>query len=425
MPVPSLASTLLNISIRALDLLLLLGLWVAVLAHPYVELGLSLELPLPGGGIWAADAPIADLAALLLLPIVIGRFLLARISGASWPPPPPGALGWGLFLMVALTSLSNHPDPTEGLHELLRKPLFAWLAYGLGFAWVVYAAGPGDRVRRAALTGISIGALISLGTSIARFDDGEGLWYQSLDGLTPNHKTIAVCLAGWMPLLLHWSRGSRPAGAIAMLTMAAVLASASKTAILGVGFSLALVFPLGRPLAWRPRLIVPMLILGVALAYYAPVLLGSRTMLDAARSRHSLNERAFMMAQAHPLIGAGIGMSTRVEMVTSPHFRINGVEAHGAVQKVLGETGLLGLGGLLLFVGGAGGRLHRRWKQQQAANPQTPGAALPAYACLATFVVLHGQLLLSTELFNATHWLPLATAWGLAWARPAEPRCAS
>jgi len=430
-PAPPATTSPPPLAIRGIDLLLHLGLWVAVLSHPYVELGLAVDLPLPGGRTWHADAPLVDLAALVLLPLVLARSLLQRgRADVATPPPLIGAPGWGLLLLAALVSLTNHPEPTAGLHELARKPLFAWLAYGLGLAWVVQALGPGDRVRRAALAGIGLAALVSLATSVGRFVAGDGLWFHSLDGLTPNHKTIAVCLAGWTPLLLHWARGPRwgptersPTGlarAVTALSLAAVLASASKTAILGVGLSLALALPLARPLAWRPRLIAPALILGLALAYYAPVLLGSRTMLDAARSRHSLNERALTMAKAHPLVGAGIGMSTRVEMVTSPHFRINGVEAHGALQKVAGETGLLGLGGLLLFVAGAGRALRGRWSASQDKTGPAAPIDLPTYACLATFVVLHGQLLLSTELFNATHWLPLATCWGLAWTRTEE-----
>ena len=240
-------------------------------------------------------------------------------------------------------------------------------------------------------------------------------------GLTPNHKTLAVCLAGWLPLVLgvaldsQRTTGARTAARLlAALSGLAILVSASKTAWLGSGLALALFFPARRPLALRPRLLIPALVLGVALAYYAPVLVHSRTMLDAARARHSLDLRAWRMFAAHPLLGSGSGMSTVYEMVDFPHYRINGVDAHGAIQKVAGETGLLGLLGLGLFTAGVGQSLRRAWRRQAAQRPAVPATRLPAWSALATFIVLMSLLLLSTELFTPTHWVPLATAWALA-----------
>lgn len=420
-----------TVLIQVVDGLMLFGLFLALLGHPYVDLDLAFDIPIGGDAVWQADAPITDVVALLMLPVVLLR---ARLAGGQGPrrPPLPGALGWGVLLLAALASLGNHPEPLSGLHEVVRRPLFAYVAYGVGFAWAVSLLGDSRWLRPAVLTALGVSAVVSLVTSAARLGSGDGLWFHPLSGLTPNHKTIAVCLAGWTPLLLNWARGERPSAArlVAGLVGLAVLASASKTAVLGVGLAGALAWPVARPLAWRPVLFGALVAAGVALAYYSPLLLSSRTMLDAARSRHSLNERAWLMTRTYPLRGAGFGMSTRTEMVTFPHYRINGVDAHGAIQKVAGETGALGLAGLGLFVTGSALGLRRRWQEQQADSAVAGTAAqastrLPAYACFSTFIVLHGQLMLSTELFNATHWVPLATCWGLAWTSATRDRCAS
>ena len=143
------------------------------------------------------------------------------------------------------------------------------------------------------------------------------------------------------------------------------------------------------------------------MAVYAPVLLQSKTMLDAARSRHSLNKRAWSMV-VDRLLGQGPETSVLLERVTFPDYRINGVDAHGAIQKVASETGILGLGAWGAFTVGTGLALRRRWRAAGGAFTGMPEATT------ATFCTLHANLLLSTETFSPTHWGPLALAWGLS-----------
>ncbi|MFT4976979.1 MAG: O-antigen ligase [Myxococcota bacterium] len=153
---------------------------------------------------------------------------------------------------------------------------------------------------------------------------------------------------------------------------------------------------------------LPAATLGVALAYYAPLLLESRAMLDAARSRHSLNRRAVMMVQQHPLLGSGAGTHTVIEQSTFPDYRVNGVDAHGVVQKIGGELGLLGLIGYGWFTLSVAGALRRRF---EADGRRLDGLS---YGAAAMWGVSTAGLLLSTETFSQTWWAPLAVSWGLA-----------
>jgi O-antigen ligase len=139
-------------------------------------------------------------------------------------------------------------------------------------------------------------------------------------------------------------------------------------------------------------------------AYYSPLFMQSNAMLDAARSRHSLNERALEMFASNPLLGAGSGMGPHYEQVTWPHYRVNGVDTHGVIQKIASETGLLGLAGYGLFMSSTGVVLLRRRRRQSDAISQ---------AALCTWATLHTNLLLSTEVLSPTHWLPFAVAWGM------------
>ena len=367
---------------------------------------IDLELVLPVDG-WTFNAPIADWAAVLLLPIAAVGWLRGERA------PLPGWAGYGLMLLAAALSVQVAISPEDSFHHLIRKPLFFYLAYGVGLVWVV------RRVRAEILWGALIAwalstASLSLLTSISRIGAGDALWFADIAGLTPNHKTLAVGLSTALPLLIG-RYGSAPRRILAFsigLSLAAILLSASKTAWIIAVFSVAFFLPRSRPIACRPHLVLPALILALALAYYAPILLGSKTMLDAARSRHSLNERAWMMFTAHPLVGSGTGMNVLVEQVTFPHYRVNGVDAHGVIQKVGSETGLLGLAGYGWFSLASLLAIRRRWTEDGGEYGGEYGGR--RYGALGCVAALQVSLLLSTETFSQTWWIPFAVAWGQA-----------
>lgn len=370
---------------------------VILLSQSYIDL----ELVVPLGRTF--NAPVADWAALLLLPLAAAGWLRRDRT------PLPGAAGYALMLLAALLSVRVAISPADALYHLLRKPLFFYVAYGFGLVWLVRRTSP--RVLWGAMIAWALStAGLSLLTSVSRILAGDALWFASISGLTPNHKTLAVGLSTALPLLIG-RRGSAPGRPIDLavaLSLAAIGLSASKTAWIIAAFSVAWFLPRSRPLSTRPRLILPALVLAVALAYYAPVLLGSRAMLDAARSRHSLNERAWSMFSAHPLIGSGTGMNVLVEQVTFPHYRVNGVDAHGVIQKVGSETGLLGLIGYGWFSLSCLGAARRRWQED---GGDFSGTGYGAVGCIAALQV---SLLLSTETFSQTWWIPFAVSWGQA-----------
>jgi O-antigen ligase len=401
----------------------LAALPLLVIFGTFAFIDLELKVGLFG---WEANAPAADVATLLLLPLALLGLWVRPASGAPRWPDLPGWPGQLLFLVACALSLSAAAYPDEALHHLIRKPLFVYVAYGFGLGWALQRAASPAFARRALQIGLALTALVSVGSSLGRIAAGDTLWFQALSGITPNHKTLAVALAGAAPLL--FGAALRPVGArrpggegapdllargLSGLLVLAVLLSASKTAWITLALGLAWFFPGHRPIATRWRALLPGAALALALAYYAPVILGSRTMLDAARSRHSLNERAQHMWEAHPLIGSGTGMNVRWEESTFPHYRVNGVDAHGVFAKVASETGLLGLVGYGLFVGGAGLAMRRRWRTGAATTGQHPYRS-EAWAALGAFGALHTNLLFSTELFSPTHWVPLMAAWAAA-----------
>lgn len=389
---------------RAVTLLVCLML----LSQDLIDLAPAVQI-----GPWRADAPVADLLALALLP-------LAALGWSRDRTEPPGWRAYSAFLIVAAVSVFFAQEPAESLHHLVRKPLFLYLAYGVGLSWAVARVVPRRTLIHAALAYVLLTAGLSLGASALRIAAGEALWFQKLDWITPNHKTLAVALAAWVPFVLGepWrsaQRGPRLAARIGgAAIILALLASASKTALITAAFGLAWHLPRARPLSTRPRLLVPLLAAALGLAVFSPLLLQSRAMLDAARSRYSLNVRAWEMFSRDPLFGSGTGMNVVTEMVTFPHYRVNGVDAHGVVQKIASETGLMGLLSFGAFTWSTGAALRRRaWRRG--------GPAGRDWGLWGTWAALHVNLLLSTETFSPTHWVPLGLCWGLSLRAEEEP----
>lgn len=370
--------------------LLMVAAAILLLAWPYIDLELAIPL-----GRWHADAPIADLAACFFLPVAAVALLRARL--------PPGALGYAVFLGAGLAAAFASPDRGAALHELLRKPLFSGLAYGLGLTAFIGTVGRVEPLRRALLAAVALCATISLTTSVGRIVAGDTLWFQAIEGLTNNHKTLAVALAPALPLL--WGRSGRAPDpftrGIVLFGALALLASVSRTAWISVAVAATFfVTWRGRPLSERKGLLPVVLALGLLGATYGPILTGSLTQLDALRSRHSLDKRSWRLFVESPLVGAGPGASVRVESATFPDYRVNGVDAHGVIQKVGAEYGLVGLVGYAAFVLANARRLRTNHRVGDGRWP--------------TFVALHTNLLLSTEAFTCTHWAIFAVTVGLA-----------
>ncbi len=375
-----------------------------LLSFPYIALAPSVQI-----GTFYLDTPLADLAAAALLPF-------ALVGWLRRPIPLPGARGYGALLLVGVVALATVPDPGASAWFLLRKPLFLYVAYGIGLSWWVARGVSAAVLRALLLASVALVSIVSLSSSFLRIARGDTLWFTAIAELTNNHKTLAVALAPLVPLVLALRRG-RLYIVVSAFAISAITLSFSRTAWIALAAGLAFVIGWrGRALATRRGLVLALVVVGIVGALYGPLLTRSATQLDAARSRHSLNKRALAMVSGWPALGMGGGANVRFEQQIFPDYRVNGVDAHGVIQKVGSEYGLLGLAAYGAFVGGMALRIRRRaallagWDGWLAPANATRGA-------WATFVALHVNLLLSTETFSQTHWVPLALAWGLSWRR--------
>jgi hypothetical protein len=367
---------------------------LAVLTQAFILLGVA--IPLPG---WTIDAPIADFAG-------VGLIAWAGMQLATGQPlaRPPGATAYAGFLVLAVGSalaldpIATHSTAGSALHAVLRGPAFAYAAWAVALPTAV-GGMPAERVRGLLVTAIGATAVVSIATSILRIASGEALWFVPIAGLTNNHKTLAVWLAPWAPWL-WFHRSDRRIAAVGVAAGFALALSGSKagalTAVLGLAWA---VHADGKPLIarWRPAIAV----LAVAIAVAAASAHVSPRLADAAASRASLDHRAAAMWATDPWLGAGPGTSTTWLAPDARDRRINGIDAHGVVQKVGAEHGALGLAAWAVWAAllGVGTALR------------VDGTRGERWAWAGVVAALMFDLLASTEVFTMTWWIPLGLAW--------------
>ena len=371
---------------------------VIVLCQSFIDLEVHVPLPFK-----QLDIPISDAIACLIFPVVLLK------APKSFPRHE--LRGFMMIVLALLVGTAFALKPGASLYTWLRKPVFMMLCYGGALTWIIKQKLTEQMLCRMLLSWQLVVALILMFNGLGRVLVGETLWWQSIAGITPNHKTLAVSLCGVLPLF--WALKDRfqqclPRRAprqffwgIQLLVVLAIGISFSKTAWLIVAFSVGWFFPRHRPVSQRPILLTLLGILAVWLMIQLPFWLDSHVMIDALRSRHSLNLRAWEMFAAHPLTGMGTATNLHYELVTFPHYRINGVDAHGLIQKLASEGGLFALLGLGIFFMDGRKRLLKE-------SPKMLGAYWALFLCT----------LLSTEILHSTWWIPYAVIMG--WPAPTK-----
>lgn len=341
--------------------------------------------------------------------------LFAAVSAHRGGPFPrlPAARWAALFAIACAASWGRNGFDPQSAHFLLRKPLFDYVVYGGAAAGAVAQLRRPERVHAIALVYVGLTSLLCVPVALDVLIFGGVSAVDRVPGLINNHKLFAVSVAPWVPALLLWrseatGRLRDATNVVLALAIGAIALSISRTAwitaLVGVvGFA-----TVGgrRPIA-RPAAMALGIAALVAAMVALPFVTGTAAMADAFDSRMSLNFRAWQMFASSPWVGAGPGMSVRWILHAAPHERINGVDAHGAVQKVAAELGVFGLVAYLGFVASV---VIGAWRASFA-----PGARPNGYTLGATALVigLHVNLLLSTEYFSASHWMPLAIGLGL------------
>ena len=303
---------------------------MALLSQSYIDYQLDVSF-----GPRTFNLPVADLCALTLLVFGLSLYLGGcpstihdALTRHPWLRLVPGCLRdeyWGSI------------EPAESLHHVLRKPLFYYLVYGIGFSWWVARGIHPSALTWLLLIWATTCAGLSLISSVDRIATGGALWHNAIDGLTPNHKALTVALAGGLPLLLSVPTRTKSLQWGRMLAFilvgTAVIASASKTAIVVGLVFIGVLWPRQRPFSFQPKRLLLCMGIRTRLGLLRSIVDEVEGHVGCGPLSSLLNERSLEMFAHNPLFGSGSGMGVHYEQVTWPHYRVNGTDTHGVIQK--------------------------------------------------------------------------------------------
>lgn len=418
-------------------------LWLLLFLAPF--LGLSLDFNryqwsryLPYLGQIQANA--ADLLALFLVAVMGIKVIVDLVKNKRWP------FSWyrigfwvfAPFLFIGLVSLSN-----VGAEQISNS--FKYLLRPMVFTYVVWLALPFLLIKEKveletaikvffwASVVAAVWGLLTTWLSPAEF----GFWRRITPGswmgiapLTYNHNILAEVLVATVPLAgyLFLRLRSGPMKKIYFISFFLLAATAlmtfSRAAWLGLAVQTGLwlwfkghaprqhgFLSKERPLGgvnWKT--VGPYLLLGLGLvaplAIYMAVFSLSPLVSSSNAARLDLTGIAVVNWLQHPWLGNGVG--TFVPMVAEARvFFIeygDPLDAHGVVQKLLAETGILGLIAFLAFLIWLMYRVYFAIYHSHNHERLLLICLFLSCAGLITFEVFN------TSYYNAHLWVPLGIA---------------
>ena len=328
------------------------------------------------------------------------------VTPVAWP-----TLAWcaafALSAWFALDRAASLPRLTKTLFPLL-VPLAA-----------THARLPhrGRRALAVLLVSATLAALFGLGLYVAK---GAG-WPARAQGTVGNYMTFGGQLllfvslaAGQLALVrtMGWRLGALGA---ALAGSAALAATYTRSAWIGLAFSLATLLGLARP-RWLPALAAAIVI---ALAL-APASYRARA-LSAFDPHNPTNlERTYMwqgglaMFRHHPLVGVGLqDLQPVYELYKPPQATERAGHLHSVPVQIAASMGLVGLIAFVLLYGSLFVAAGRGLQQMIAAGGLAAGLRASVVAMLAGFLVAG---LFEFNFGDEELLYPLYTLVGMAWA---------
>jgi len=431
MVVPSLP-TLAILAIAALVALFavrpILGWWLVVLAYPFIYLQLFIGETI--------NVPYVDLFAMLTFTGVAIKALLSFRSGSEGGARGrglplrslPGLVPFALFIIAATLSLMNVEHLALGVKYLLRPLTFFYLMF-IALPVVVI-----DTPRRLFTTfrllfvvGLFAAAM---GVWSLIFPPEPGVFRRAVPtavfGTTPlgtNHNLIAEVLVSVIPIgiilaafAVERARRWYVVGTVALALVTLLTFSRNGWLTLAVeGLVLLIAIARDRGMSWRR--IATLATPAIAIAFLAVGLFSASTIAQSSNlNRIRLTEIALEQFREHPVVGAGVG--TFIEAVSRDRWYIADFgqpqEAHGLIQKLIAETGALGLVTFFALLASIIGYVVRVYRTSAIAEHWR--LILLALGCSAFGSIVFQ--LFNTSYFVSKLWLPLGIA--VAAARLAE-----
>jgi O-antigen ligase len=411
------------------------GLYLIVFLYPfiYLQLFIGRDVNVPYVDLLAIFVFFAWVLRSFFLPPYGGLYFIKEIGkGArlSWDNFP-GFLFFLLFILASLLSLVNTDNFLGSLKYILRPLSFFYLM----FVVLPYNVINSKKVLiKIFWTFFTVGIFVALmGLWSVLFPEGTGLFRRAIPLpvfgihiLGTNHNLIAEVLISVIPIgfILIWEEKDifiKKLLIIGVLLMSVVnLLTFSRTGWIALAFELLVLVLIKYRKNIRNFFELGLLVFLILspLVLYGYIFMTSEIVRSSNLNRLALTKIALETFAKHPIVGAGAG--TFVEQVARDRWYIadfgSPLEAHGVVQKLLAETGILGFSTFFVLLGYIIWRLIRVYR---CLTPESPYK----YILLALILSSGGSIifqLFNTSYFVSKLWLPLGVA--LAAARLVEEK---
>jgi hypothetical protein len=359
------------------------------------------------------NAPIADILALIILVLFTIRYITgtAIIRKKTKQILLPFIALYTVFLMTALISVFNvyDHDIAQSFHYFLRFPVFAFMAY------VIY---PSIYLKHAKQFEYIFSVLFWVGIGIAFYGFAslflaEHAGYIRVEpfglfGIFPlghNHNLIGEALVSIFPLALYQSYkyyykrmyiyGTIFIGVITLLTLsrAAWIAFTIQIGVLLLNKSIRekIIFYTKK---WKYLLFI---VFGM-IVLYMTLFLGTNIVSGSTESRVFTTEVSLFYFKEAPLLGNGPGSYLHISNNTKAIVLEYGeaLDAHGILQKLILETGILGVISFCIFLGYI---FMSFWKQRQVSHLHSVLIASAVGAIIFQFF--------NTSYFGSVMWLSI------------------
>jgi O-antigen ligase len=410
-----------------------LGFYLIVLLYPfiYLQLFIGREINIPYVDLIAIFVFIAWALRSLFLPPYGGlHFIRQWKKGIKFSLENfPGFYFFLLFFFASLLSLINAENTLFSLKYILRP---------LSFFYLMFVVLPYNIINsKKVLFNVfkifyGVGIFVALmGLWSILFPEAPGVFRRavpvSIFGipiLGTNHNLIAEVLISVIPIgfILIWEAKEillKKLLIVGVLLMVVInLLTFSRTGWIALALVLLILVLIKYRKSVRNLFELGALIFLILspLVVYGYIFMTSEIVRSSNLNRIALTKIALETFSNHPIVGAGAG--TFVEQVASDKWYVvdfgNPSEAHGVVQKLLAETGLLGFATFFALLG------YVMWRVVSAYRVLGSGSSYK-YVLLALVLSSLGSIvfqLFNTSYFVSKLWLPLGVA--LAAARLAD-----
>ena len=391
------------------------------------EFGFTKDLPYIGH----INAPYADFAALFLFALVVARMVFRLVKGTFAVSAEARATGWYFFfpfLFVAFISIVQ-VDPearASALKYFLRPILFFYLV------WIVLPSQiiTSKRVlKNSMILFLSTGIIAALmGLSSLFFKEAA---FGFLTRVTPigwgsfypfgwNQNLLAEVLIATVPLAAYcmwraeavWARKWYFVSFVLMVATALFTFSRAAWIALAVEGALYMFFYKKISRAAFLRTAGAVLLILSPLVVYMVMFIRSPIVTSSNATRFDLTGIAWSALKEHPLLGNGVGSFVPLVEET----RVFGLEygdpldAHGVIQKLIAEVGLLGTIAFIVFAVWCFAHLYRAWVSRSERSASRALLACWFFAVVGSFTFQ----LFNTSYYGAHLWLPVGLALAAA-----------